>query len=222
MELDDFVMQIKSELVADIIRVVKFSRELLYGHITFRNVGKAVTVFGSARIAEDHKYYKLGVEVGKALAENGYAVMTGGGPGLMEAANRGAKLANGRSYGCSIKIPNEQKSNTFIDKNMVFKYFFARKVLLTRFSSGFIALPGGYGTLDEVFELLNLLKTDRIKSFPIVLVGKEFWQPMLNYLQQNLLTSGTINNNELNCFYLTDSTEDAISHIKEALKRIDE
>jgi uncharacterized protein (TIGR00730 family) len=213
-------MQKKNELIADIIRVVKFSKELLYGHITFRNINRTITVFGSARIQDDNKYYEIGVDLGKELAKNNYAVMTGGGPGLMEAANKGAKLAGGKSYGCSIKIPNEQKSNTFLDKVMEFKYFFARKVILTRFSSGFVALPGGYGTLDELFEMATLVKTDRMKSFPIVLIGCDFWQPMLTYLKQKLVTHGTISDSELNCFYLTDSIEEAIKHIEEKLKKI--
>ena len=210
----------KNRLIADIIRVVKFSKELLYGHVAFRHAGRTITVFGSARILEGSKYYNIGVEVGKELANHGYAVMTGGGPGLMEAANRGAKLAGGHSYGCSIKIPNEQRSNTFLDKVMDFKYFFARKVILTRFSSGFIALPGGYGTLDELFEMVTLVKTDRMKSFPVVLIGKEFWQPMLNYLEQNLLSHATISKDELNYFYLTDSIDEAITYVQNTLKQM--
>lgn len=213
-------MKRKNKLIADIIRVVKFSKEMLYGHIAFRNIGKTITVFGSARIPEEKQYYTVGVELGKELAKKGYAVMTGAGPGIMEAANKGAKIGGGKSYGCSIKIPNEQRSNTFLDKVVEFKYFFARKVILTRFSSGFIALPGGYGTLDELFEMATLVKTDRMKSFPIVLIGCDFWQPMLTYLEQKLITYGTISESELHCFYLTDSVPEAIEHIEKTLKKI--
>ena len=162
----------------------------------------------------------MALDVGKRLALNGVAVMTGGGPGIMEAANKGAKLVGGKSYGCSVIIPCEQRSNKFIDKSVVFKYFFTRKFMLARFSSAFIALPGGYGTMDEIFEMATLVKTEKISEFPIVLIGSEYWQPLLDYLKDTFVKHGTIHAEELECFYLTDSIDAALEYIETAVKRI--
>ena len=192
---------------------VKFVIEFLKCFFTFSNIGPTITVYGSARLGEDNAYYKTGIAVGSALAKAGYGVMTGGGPGIMEAANKGAKRVGGKSFGASIIIPNEQRYNAYLDRHITFKYFFTRKFALTRFSSGFIALPGGYGTLDEIFEMATLVKTEKVDSFPIVLIGVTFWQPLLDYLTHTFLPLGTLNQKEIECFYLTDSIEEAIAYI---------
>src|SRR5690606_38074598 len=141
----------------------------------FRRLGRCVTVFGSARFSQEHPAYMLGVEMGRRLAEAGYAVMTGGGPGVMEAANRGAKLGGGRSLGCNIRLPMEQRPNPYLDDYLEFRYFFIRKVMLVRYSDAFLVLPGGLGTLDEVFETAVLIQTAKIDGFPLVLMGTDYW-----------------------------------------------
>ena len=200
--------------IMGVIRACRFVWEFINAFVVFSNIGPTITVYGSARLGENDRYYQTGVSVGSALAKAGYAVMTGGGPGIMEAANKGARLAGGSSYGASIVIPNEQRFNQYLDKHHAFKYFFTRKFALTRFSSGFIALPGGYGTLDEIFEMATLVKTEKIDHFPIVLIGVSFWKPMLDYLAEQYIPLGTLHEKELQCFYLTDSVDDAIDYIQ--------
>jgi len=210
----------KNRMSRGIIVAAKFIKEFLHGCLAFRNIGPTITVYGSARFKPGQKYYDIAVELGKVLAKNGIAVMTGGGPGIMEAANKGAKLGGGKSYGCSIIIPCESRNNPYVDKGVTFKYFFARKFILSKFSSGFIALPGGYGTMDEIFEMATLVKTEKIPGFPIVLIGTEFWQPMIDYLDNTFVANGTIYKEELDCFYLTDSIDDALGYIKKTVSRI--
>ncbi len=157
---------------------------------SFRNlhfVGPCVTVFGSARLTEPHPYYLLARELGAQIARAGFTVMTGGGPGLMEAANRGAKDAEGVSIGCNITLPKDQKPNHFLDKWVEFRYFFVRKLMLAKYSYGFIAMPGGFGTLDEFFEIATLVQTGKIKNFPVILMGAEYWTPLLRFLDATLL-----------------------------------
>ena len=165
----------------------------------------------------------MGREVGKEAAKHKLAIMTGGGPGVMEAANRGAKETPlGCSYGCAILIPEEQSSNKYMDTCRVFKNFFIRKVMLCRFSTGFIVLPGGFGTLDELFEMLTLIKTKRVKNFPIVLMGSEYWKPMLKYFDETMLQTGTVRQEEYKYIYVTDDPSDAVSHIlKQEHVRVD-
>lgn len=154
----------------------RIANEFLRGFRFFHDVGRCVTVFGSARFPEGHRYYELAREVGKQLARAGYAVMTGGGPGIMEAANRGAKEGGGRSLGCNIELPREQEPNPFLDEWLDFEYFFVRKVMLVKYSSGFVLCPGGFGTMDEAFETLNLMHTGKIEDFPVVLMGEDYWR----------------------------------------------
>lgn len=199
---------------------LKSASEFLYGYFTFRNVGPLVTVYGSARFKPNDDYYKLGVEVGKKLALNGIGVMTGGGPGIMEAANKGAKEAGGGSYGCRISILTERSQNSYLDCNLKFKYFFTRKYMLARFSIGFIALPGGFGTMDELFEMLTLVCTEKIKRFPIVLIGVEYWKPLLEYLDNTFVKNGVITAEELKLIYLTDSIDEAINYIQSKFAEI--
>jgi hypothetical protein len=173
-----------------------------------------VTVFGSARFGEGHPYYTLAQEVGAALARAGFAVITGGGPGVMEAANRGAKEAGGISVGCNIGLPEEQRPNPHLDHFVEFKYFFVRKVMLVKYSYGFIALPGGFGTLDEIFETATLLQTHKIWGFPLVLMGIDYWLPAMDFVSDRLVRMGAIDADDLHYFHLTDSPEEAVRHIR--------
>src|ERR671919_531679 len=171
--------------------VLNAIRDFIAGFRAFHFCGPCVTIFGSARIREGHPYYQLGVEMGKALARLGFTVMTGGGPGLMEAVNRGAREAGGRSVGVNIVLPFEQAPNRYCDRSVTCRYFFVRKVLLFKYSYAFIALPGGVGTLDELFEALTLIQTRTIATFPVVLIGTDYWRPVQELLQ-HLAREGTI------------------------------
>src|SRR5262245_46688508 len=188
-------------------------RDFIVGFRTFHFCGPCVTVFGSARIREGHPYYQLGVEVGKGLAHLGFTVMTGGGPGLMEAANRGAREAGGRSVGVNIVLPFEQAPNRYCDRIVTCRYFFVRKVLLFKYSYAFVALPGGLGTLDELCEALTLIQTGKIRSFPVVLIGTSYWQPFIELLQE-MLVEGAVSESDLALLKVTDDLDDAISHLE--------
>lgn len=195
----------------------KFALEVLFGFIKgFRHLhfmGPCVTVFGSARFHPDHKYYKAAREMGKRIAELGFATMTGGGPGIMEAANRGAFENGGYSVGCNIQLPFEQQPNPYTQKSVTFKYFFIRKVLLVKYSYAFIIMPGGFGTLDEFYETLTLVQTKSINQFPIVLYGKEFFGELMEYMQY-LAKEGTISPEDMDLVLLTDSIDEAVEHIR--------
>lgn len=197
----------------EILRTLRIMREYARAFHTFRDVRNCVTIFGSARFQSNHPYYQLAFDMGKLLALNGYTVMTGGGPGIMEGAARGAKSVNGRTVGCNIWIPEEQKPNQYLDKMLTFRYFFVRKVMLTKYSSGFIAMPGGLGTLDELFEMTTLIQTKKIAHFPIVLLGVEFWTPLIEFMINTLLKNKTIDLHDVNTLYITDSPQEAIEHI---------
>ena len=178
-------------------------------------VGPCVTVFGSARFKEDHPYYALARALGGKLADAGFTVMTGGGPGIMEAANRGAKEAGGFSVGSNITLPIEQKPNAYLDRWVEFRYFFVRKMLLEKYSYAFVAMPGGIGTLDEIFETSVLIQTGKMKDFPFVLMGKAFWTPLVSYLRESLLAAGTIDQADVSRWLVTDSPEEAVAAIRE-------
>ena len=181
----------------------------------FRNlhfIGPCVTVFGSARFKEDHIYYQQAREIGKRIAELGMTTMTGGGPGIMEAANRGAFENGGKSVGCNIRLPFEQKANPYMQKWVTFEHFFVRKVLLVKYSYAFIIMPGGFGTMDELFETLTLVQTQTITRFPIVLFGKEYYQPMMDMVDA-MIEEGTVSRDDINLVYLTDSVDEAINYI---------
>ncbi len=188
--------------------------EFMRGFRVLHFVGPCVTVFGSARFSEGHRYYELARKTGGLLAQAGFTVMTGGGPGIMEAANRGAKEAGGRSVGCNIELPREQRPNPYLDTVVSFQHFFVRKVMLVKYSYAFIAMPGGYGTLDEIFEAATLIQTAKIENFPLVLVGVDYWQPLLNTLHGPLLGEGAISAADLDIIQLTDSIEEAVSRIQ--------
>ena len=182
-------------------------------------VGPCVTVFGSARFKADHPYYDLGRELGARLARAGFTVMTGGGPGIMEAANRGAREAGGRSVGCNIELPQEQQPNPYLDRWITFRHFYVRKVMLVKYSYAFIALPGGFGTLDEMFEIATLVQTDKVREFPIVLMGRDFWSPLIAFVRNRLLVEGTIDPDDEQRLRLTDSPEEAVEWVTSVAMR---
>jgi uncharacterized protein (TIGR00730 family) len=189
--------------------------EFMKGFRAFHFVGPCVTVFGSARFAEDNPYYAMAREAGRCLAEAGFTVVTGGGPGTMEAANRGAKEGSGRSIGCNIALLHEQQPNSYLDKVITFRYFFVRKVMLVKYSYAFIVMPGGFGTLDEVFETVTLIQTAKINDFPVVLLGSDFWGPLLEYMAGTLVPAGTIDKRDLGLFRVTDSPKEAVDYVTE-------
>ena len=187
--------------------------EFIRGFRALHFLGPCVTVFGSARFPETHRYYEMARRVGALLARDGFTVMTGGGPGIMEAANRGAREAGGRSIGCNIELPKEQQPNTYLDRWVTFRHFFVRKVMLVKYSYAFIAMPGGFGTLDEVTEAATLIQTGKISHFPLVLMGVEFWKPLLDFMRGTLIKEGTIGPDEVD-FFVTDSPEEAAAHVR--------
>ncbi len=193
--------------------------EFIRGFRALHFVGPCVTVFGSARFGEGHPYYALGREVGARLARAGFTVMTGGGPGIMEAANRGAREAGGRSIGCNIDLPHEQQPNAYLDRWVTFGHFFVRKVMLVKYSYAFIALPGGFGTLDEIFETATLIQTGKIQDFPLVLMGTEFWRPLLEFLRDDLVRAGTIDPGDAARLRVTDSPAEAVASVGEVAMR---
>lgn len=193
--------------------LLRIIREFFIGFRTLHFVGPCVTVFGSARFPETHPFYLLAQEAGRHLAQLGFTVVTGGGPGIMEAANRGAKDVGGHSVGCTIQLPYEQHTNPYLDIIVPFRYFFVRKVMLVKYSYAFIVMPGGFGTLDECFEALTLIQTKKVLNFPVVLMGKTYWQPIQIFLQQ-MVEAGTISSADLELLFLTDSVEEAMEHIR--------
>ena len=197
----------------ELLRAIRVFFEFIRGFRALHFVGPCVTVFGSARFTETHRYYALARRVGGLLASDGFTVMTGGGPGIMEAANRGAREAGGRSIGCNIELPKEQKPNAYLDRWVTFRHFFVRKVMLVKYSYAFIAMPGGFGTLDEVTEAATLIQTGKISHFPLVLMGVEFWKPLLEFMRGTLVKEGTIGPEDVD-FLVTDSPEEAAAHVR--------
>jgi uncharacterized protein (TIGR00730 family) len=187
--------------------------DFLRGFRVLHFVGPCVTVFGSARIQPEHRYYLLARKMGAAISQLGFTVMTGGGPGIMEAANRGARDAGGPSVGCNIQLPHEQASNTYLDRTVTMRYFFVRKTLLIKYSYAFVVFPGGAGTSDELFEALTLIQNKKIQQFPIVIMGLDFWRELLEFLKK-MAESGMISESDLKLIYATDSVEEAIEHIR--------
>lgn len=195
-------------------RACRIFRELIHGFRALHFVGPCITVFGSARFPPGHPYYVLTRELDARIARAQFTVMTGGGPGLMEAANRGAKEAHGVSLGCNIELPKEQKPNPYLDKWVEFRYFFIRKMMLVKYSYGFVAAPGGFGTTDELFEVATLIQTGKIKDFPVVLLGTEYWSPLLAFLRDSVLRNAAIEARDLAQILVTDSPSEAVSHIQ--------
>lgn len=193
--------------------LVKVMLQFLHGLRKLHFIGPCVTVFGSARFSEAHPYYQLARKLGQEIAGLGFTIITGGGPGIMEAANRGAREAGGRSVGCNIKLPKEQQPNKYLDRWITLDYFFVRKTLLSKYSYAFIVMPGGYGTLDEFFEAITLIQTGKFQRFPVVLMGTDFHQDLYDHLQR-LVKEKTIDAADLRLFLFTDSLEAAIAHIE--------
>ena len=193
----------------------KIENEFRDASNSLEKVVPAVTMFGSARINKNDKYYQLAENIAKNLSDNGYGVITGGGPGIMEAANKGAYNAGGTSVGLNIELPFEQHDNPWIDKdkNLEFDYFFVRKVMFVKYSQGFIVMPGGFGTLDELFEAITLIQTKKIGRFPIVLVGSSFWSGLLDWIKNTLLEQGNISETDLKLFRIVDTADEAIEHL---------
>jgi len=197
-------------------RLQRIDAEFARAFKTFYDVGPAVTVFGSARFKVSHPYYKLARAVGKELARAGFATMTGGGPGIMEAANRGAHEARGKSYGLNIILPHEQKENPYVDRSLEFHYFFTRKVCLVKYSCAFIVMPGGLGTLDELFEAATLIQCHKIGPFPVILMGEKFWAGLRTW-GQFMMKQGVFAKNEIGFGHVTDSPEEAVELIVRSL-----
>jgi uncharacterized protein (TIGR00730 family) len=188
--------------------------DFLRGFRALHFVGPCVTVFGSARTKESDPHYKLARRMGAAIAELGFTVMTGGGPGIMEAANRGAKDVGGRSVACNIELPQEQYANPYLDRFVTLRYFFVRKTMLVKYSYAFVVMPGGFGTLDELFESLTLIQTGKLENFPVILMGGDYWRDQLAMIR-GMAAAGTISPGDLDLFCVTDSVDDAIRHIRE-------
>lgn len=209
---------------SDTWRVFRIMGEFVEGFDDLATVSRAVSIFGSARTPSDHPQYKEAQETAALLARAGFAVITGGGPGIMEAANRGAFEAGGLSIGCNIELPFEQHPNQYQTRSLTFKYFFVRKTMFVKYSTAFIIFPGGYGTLDELFESLTLIQTRKIRNFPVVLFGTKFWGGMMEWIKTVMLAEGKINDVDLNLLYMTDSPAEAVEIVvrsQDSLRKLD-
>ncbi len=198
---------------SELRRLFRIMAGFIRGFRGLHFVGPCVTVFGSARFKEDNRYYQMARETGSVLARKGFAVMTGAGPGIMEAANRGAREAGGLSVGCNIELEHESKPNDYLDHYVDFRYFFIRKVMMVKYSKAFVLMPGGVGTLDEIFETSTLIQCRKISDFPLVLMGVDFWTPLLDFMRETMVAEGTINTSDVDRFLLTDSPSEATDHI---------
>jgi len=194
---------------SDTWRVLRIMGEFVNGFDTLADVGAAVALFGSARVTEEDPMYWKAVELGKSLAEEGFAVITGGGPGIMEAGNRGAREAQGLSIGCNIELPFEQGTNAYVDVSINFRYFFVRKTMFMKYSEGFVIFPGGFGTMDELFEALTLIQTGKVRNFPLILFGRDYWSGLLDWIKGTMLPDGKISAEDLDLLIVTDSVDEA-------------
>lgn len=203
------------KITKDSWTVFKIMSELVSGFDKMADIGPSITIFGSARLKEDNKYYQMAVEIAQKISDLGFGIITGGGPGIMEAGNRGA-FGHGKSVGLNIELPHEQHYNPYIDPqyNMEYNYFFVRKVVFVKYSQGFIVMPGGFGTLDELSEALTLIQTKKIARFPIVLVGSDYWKGLIDWFKSQLLKDHLIAEADLNLFRVVDTADEAVGHIK--------
>lgn len=208
-------------LDTDTWRSLRILAEFVEGFDALASIGRAITVFGSARVKEGDPAYGLAREIGRLLALEGYAVITGGGPGVMEAANRGCQEGGGLSVGCNIELPHEQDINPYVDLGVEFRYFFARKTMFVKYADGFVIMPGGYGTLDELMEALTLIQTGKIEHFPVVLVGSEFFAPFLAWIKATLVGEGMIAPEDLDLIQVTDDPNRVIEIFREATRQRD-
>ncbi len=195
--------------------IFKIMGEFVNGYEKMSAIGPCVSIFGSARSKAGSKYYQLAVDIAQSISDAGYGIITGGGPGIMEAGNRGANLAGGTSVGLNIDLPFEQHDNPYIDsdKSLDFDYFFVRKVMFVKYSQGFVVMPGGFGTLDELFEAITLIQTNKIEKFPIILVGSEFWEGLVDWIKDTMLKAGNISEHDLDLVRLVDSKEEVVQII---------
>ena len=200
-------------------RVMRIQSEFLEGFGGLAELGPAISVFGSARTKPDDLFYTKAEEIGRGLAEAGFAVITGGGPGVMEAANKGALEAGGVSVGLGIELPFETGLNTYVDVGLNFRYFFARKTMFVKYAQGFVVLPGGFGTFDELFEALTLVQTQKVTSFPIVLVGTAYWAGLIDWVRQTVLADGNVSEHDLDMFWVTDDVDEAVDVMATAQDR---
>jgi uncharacterized protein (TIGR00730 family) len=211
------------DVAADAWRVFRIMGEFVEGFDTLARLGPAVTIFGSARTLPDEPMYEAAQTVARLLSEAGFAVITGGGPGIMEAANKGATEAGGQSVGCNIELPFEQGSNAYVRVAINFRYFFVRKTMFVKYAEAFVIFPGGYGTMDELFESLTLIQTGKVRDFPVVLFGSAYWSGLVDWLRNTMLAEGKIHGADLNLVHITDSPEDAVRHVvssyEESLRR---
>ena len=205
----------------DTWQIFKIMAEFVDGFEKLSKIGPCVSIFGSARTKPDHKYYHLAEDIAFKLTKEGYGIITGGGPGIMEAANKGAKEAGGKSVGLNIELPFEQSSNPYIDpdKLITFDYFFVRKLMFIQYAQGFVVLPGVFGTMDELFEALTLIQTKKIAKFPIVLAGKEYWADLFEWIKKTLVSEKMVDEKDLNLIFLADDAEHAVNHINEFYSR---
>lgn len=203
----------------DTWRVFRIMGEFVEGFETLSKLGPAVAIFGSSRTKRNDYFYKISEEIGRLLVKNGFAVITGAGPGLMEAANKGAKLAGGESVGLNIQVPVVQRANRYVTKLLEFRYFFSRKVMFAKYAKAFVVLPGGYGTMDEFFEAVTLVQTKRISPFPIILVGTEFWRGLLHWMKEQMVKPDRIEPQDLKIFEIVNTPEEVISTIKKFYKK---
>lgn len=197
-------------------QIFKIMAEFVQGFETLAKIGPCVSIFGSARTQPGHKYYELAVEIAGRLAEAGFGIITGGGPGIMEAANKGAQAGGGRSVGLSITLPMEQKDNPFIDpdKLIKFDYFFVRKVMFMKYAQGFVVLPGGFGTLDELFEAITLIQTNKVENFPIIMVSKKYWEPLVDWIRDTVIRKEkNADKTDLNLFHVVDTSDEVVQII---------
>jgi len=210
----DEVIRRKSVRNEDPWKIFRIIAEIVEGFEVLSKIGPAVTIFGSARkMKKDEHHYKVAQNIAYQLSKKGFAIITGGGPGIMEAANRGAKQAKGDSIGLNIQIPTEQKPNPFITRILQFRYFFCRKLMFIKYAQAYVILPGGFGTLDEFFEAVTLIQTGRSESFPVILVGKKYWQGLVKWLNSTVHKAGSVQANDLNIFKLVDTAEEAVKII---------
>lgn len=212
-ENDRYMLEGPRARTSELVSLFSIMRDFLRGFRVLHFVGPCVTAFGSARTKENSPYYQLARQMSAAIARLGFTVMTGGGPGIMEAANRGAKEAGGISVGCNIELPMEQSSNRYLDRSVTLKYFFVRKTLLIKYSYAFLVFPGGAGTVDELFEALTLIQTGKIKQFPVVMMGTDYWKEMIEFIDK-MARVGTISPEDVKLIYATDSVDEAIAHIR--------
>ena len=200
--------------------IFKIMGEFVSGFERMSKIGPCVSIFGSARTKPDHHYYKLATEIAEEIVNHGYGVITGGGPGIMEAGNKGAHIGEGTSVGLNIDLPFEQHDNPYIDpdKSLDFDYFFVRKVMFVKYSQGFVVMPGGFGTLDELFEAMTLIQTHKIETFPIILVGTEFWSGLIDWIKNTLITAGNISPEDLDLIHLVDTADEVIDILNKFYK----